>query len=168
EEHRGSDRGRGRPSWAARHRRIGDREERGRRGAGDRPGRRGRREARALLEGEEERDRTGREGQPDEPAAYRWTPAPAGQRGDRNERRCENDLEGEDGHASAARVSRSISAMRRLASVMHVSSALAIASRWRGSRSGGSSSSSSTSIAPDGRRSTSTTRSVYAIAPVAM
>src|SRR2546428_1377914 len=111
------------------------REERGGGGAGERLGRCGRGEARALLEGEEERDGTGCERQPDEPDADRWTPAPAGQRGYRNERGCENDLEGEDGHASAARVSRSISAMRRLAWVTHVSSALAIASRWRRSRS---------------------------------
>src|SRR5207247_5431257 len=113
----------------------------------DRSRRRGGGETRALLEREEKRDRPGRERKTDEPAADRWSEAATDERRGRDERRGQNELEREDQVRSTARVSRSISAERRRPSVTHVSSAFAMARRYRGSLQGGSSSASVLALA---------------------
>jgi len=120
--------GRG-PREAPRHCRIRDREDGGCGHASDRPCGCGRGETRALLEREEQRDRARRERKADEPAADRRSEAAAHERRDRDERRGQDELQREDHMRSTARVSRSISALSRRPSVMHVSSAFAIARR---------------------------------------
>src|SRR5207247_10855756 len=138
---------RGQPSEAPRHRGVRDREHGGGGHAPDRSRRGGGGKARALLEREEQRDRAGGERKADEPPADRWSEAATDERRGRDERWGQNELQREDQVRSTARVSRSISAERRRPSVTHVSSAFAMARRYRGSLQGGSSSASVLALA---------------------
>src|SRR5207253_10781479 len=83
---------RGGPRRASREVRVGETEAGFRRRARERAERRVRRERRAVLDREAQRDGTGRDREADEPAAHRVAPAAAGEAGGGDQRRRQHEL----------------------------------------------------------------------------